>query len=62
MVCSRVSAYLMVFEALWDINMRPLNRVQGFPAVGKELPLKDATRVHREVMEPGAYGKIALIP
>lgn len=32
------------------------------PVVGKELPLKDAPRAHREIMEPGAYGKIVLIP
>ncbi len=32
------------------------------PIVGKELPLTDAPRAHREIMEPGAYGKIVLIP
>ncbi|HVF89563.1 MAG TPA: NADPH:quinone reductase [Blastocatellia bacterium] len=32
------------------------------PVVGKELPLSDAARTHREVMEPGARGKIALLP
>jgi len=32
------------------------------PVVGKELPLAEAARAHREVMEPGAYGKIVLIP
>ncbi len=32
------------------------------PVVGKELPLAEAPRAHKEVMEPGAYGKIALIP
>ncbi len=32
------------------------------PVVGKEIPLADAPRAHREVMEPGAYGKIVLIP
>jgi NADPH2:quinone reductase len=32
------------------------------PVVGKEMPLSDAPRAHREIMEPGAYGKIALIP
>src|SRR6185295_10514297 len=35
----------------------------GFkPKVGKELPLADASRAHEEVMKPGAYGKIVLIP
>ena len=32
------------------------------PVVGKELPLADAARAHREVMEPGAFGKIVLVP
>jgi NADPH2:quinone reductase len=32
------------------------------PIVGQELPLKDAPRAHEAVMEPGAYGKIVLVP
>ena len=32
------------------------------PQVGRELPLADAPRAHEEVMKPGAYGKIVLIP
>ncbi len=32
------------------------------PIVGKELPLKDAPQAHIDVMAPGAFGKIALIP
>jgi NADPH:quinone reductase len=32
------------------------------PVVGKELPLSDAPRAHREILEPGAYGKIVLVP
>jgi NADPH2:quinone reductase len=32
------------------------------PVVGQEMPLADAARAHRAVMEPGAYGKIVLIP
>ena len=32
------------------------------PVVGRELPLGDAPRAHQAVMEPGAYGKIVLIP
>jgi NADPH2:quinone reductase len=32
------------------------------PVVGQEMPLKDAPRAHEAVMEPGAYGKIVLIP
>lgn len=32
------------------------------PVVGQELPLPEAPRAHAEVMKPGSYGKIALIP
>jgi NADPH:quinone reductase len=32
------------------------------PVVGRELPLADAARAHEEVLRPGAYGKIVLIP
>jgi NADPH2:quinone reductase len=32
------------------------------PVVGKELPLAEAGRAHKEIMEPGAYGKIVLVP
>jgi NADPH2:quinone reductase len=31
------------------------------PVVGKEMPLADAPRAHREVMASGAYGKIVLV-
>jgi NADPH2:quinone reductase len=30
------------------------------PVVGKELPLSEAARAHRAVIEPGAYGKMVL--
>lgn len=32
------------------------------PVVGTEMPLKDAALAHQRVMEPGARGKIVLIP
>ena len=32
------------------------------PVVGKELPLAEAARAHKEILEPGAAGKIALLP
>lgn len=32
------------------------------PVVGQELPLSEAPRAHAAVMEPGAYGKIVLVP
>jgi NADPH2:quinone reductase len=35
----------------------------GFkPQVGKEMALADAPRAHEDVLKPGAYGKIVLIP
>jgi len=32
------------------------------PIVGKELPLKNAPQAHVDVMAPGAFGKIVLVP
>ena len=32
------------------------------PVVGQEMPLAKAARAHQAVMEPGAYGKIVLLP
>jgi NADPH:quinone reductase len=32
------------------------------PIVGKELPLAEAARAHKEILEPGAAGKIVLLP
>ncbi len=32
------------------------------PVVGQELPLAEAQRAHEAVMQPGAYGKIVLVP
>ena len=32
------------------------------PVVGKEMSLGDASRAHEAVMQPGAFGKIVLIP
>jgi NADPH2:quinone reductase len=32
------------------------------PVVGRELPLAEAARAHKEILEPGAAGKIVLIP
>ncbi|MGA8983994.1 MAG: zinc-binding dehydrogenase [Candidatus Acidiferrales bacterium] len=31
------------------------------PVVAKELPLAEAARAHKEIVEPGAAGKIVLI-
>ncbi len=32
------------------------------PIVGKEIPLAEAVKAHVAVMEPGAFGKIVLLP
>lgn len=32
------------------------------PVIGQELPLAEAPRAHEAVLEPGAYGKIVLLP
>lgn len=59
--------------ALWGIPAEEVRRahaaiVAGLesgalkPVVGTELPLKDAAIAHQRVMEPGARGKIVLIP
>jgi len=32
------------------------------PVINQQLPLKDAPRAHELIMQPGAYGKIVLIP
>ena len=32
------------------------------PVVAKELPLGEAARAHKEILEPGAAGKIVLVP
>jgi NADPH2:quinone reductase len=32
------------------------------PVVGKELPLAEAARAQKDILEPGAFGKIVLVP
>ncbi|MGB7434745.1 MAG: NADPH:quinone reductase [Candidatus Acidiferrum sp.] len=32
------------------------------PIVGKEFPLKDAAKAHEEILAPGSFGKIILVP
>jgi NADPH2:quinone reductase len=57
---------------LWDITpaeeadihaglMAGLQNDTLRPVVGKELPLAEAARAHKEVLEPGAGGKIVLV-
>jgi NADPH2:quinone reductase len=63
----------VVGMALWNTADQDLVRIhRGIgagleagtlkPVVGKELPLADAARAHELVLEPGAKGKIVLIP
>lgn len=32
------------------------------PVIGREMPLADAAKAHQAVLEPGAHGKIVLVP
>ncbi len=59
--------------ALWGIPPEEIRRAHAAiiagleggtlnPVVGTELPLRDAARAHQQVMQPGAKGKIVLIP
>jgi len=48
------SAHAAIVAGLENASLRPV--------VGQELPLADAPQAHRAVMEPGAYGKIVLVP
>lgn len=58
---------------LWNISAEDMAEVNAGlvagldngtlrPVVGKEMSLEDAPRAHKEVLEPGAFGKIVLIP
>ncbi|MBA3651629.1 MAG: NADPH:quinone reductase [Chthoniobacterales bacterium] len=59
--------------ALWGIPADDVRRAHAAiiaglesgalnPVVGTEMPLRDAAKAHQQVMEPGAKGKIVLIP
>lgn len=63
----------IVAMSLWNATSRELMSIHAAlvaglenkslrPIVGREFPLADAKRAHIAVMEPGAYGKIVLIP
>lgn len=58
---------------VWDIKEPELGEIHAAlqaglgnrslrPIVGCELPLREAAEAHRRVMEPGAFGKIVLLP
>jgi NADPH:quinone reductase len=48
------SIHSALFAGLENNSLRPI--------VGKEMPIADASRAHQAVLEPGAFGKIVLIP
>jgi NADPH2:quinone reductase len=47
-------AYAALTEGLANGTLKPV--------IGAELPLSDAPKAHRQVLEPGAHGKLVLIP
>ena len=49
-----VSVHAAIYAGLENGTLRPV--------VGQELPLAEAARAHKAVMEPGAHGKIVLTP
>jgi NADPH2:quinone reductase len=49
-----VEIHAAIAAGLENVTLRPIVR--------KELPLKEAPKAHQEVMAPGAFGKIVLIP
>ncbi len=70
-IMSKESAILAVL--LWNVSPDEMASIHAAiaaglengtlrPVVGKELPLAEASRAHKEVLKPGAYGKIVLIP
>ncbi|HEX7863163.1 MAG TPA: NADPH:quinone reductase [Verrucomicrobiae bacterium] len=48
------SIHSALFAGLENGTLRPI--------VGKEMPLAEASKAHVAVLEPGAYGKIVLVP
>ena len=59
--------------ALWNASDRELASIHAAigaglasgvlkPVVGTELPLREAAKAHVQVLAPGAYGKIVLVP
>lgn len=60
---------LMLFNApekelasIHEILAAGLKKGELRPVVGRTFPLADASKAHHAVMEPGAYGKIVLVP
>ena len=64
---------VIVGMALWNATESDLAQVHAGlvaalesgvarPVIGKELPLAKAAQAHEEILQPGSYGKIVLIP
>jgi len=49
-------------RAIYGAIVDGLKKGELTPVVGRELPLADAPAAHEAVMQPGAFGKIVLIP
>lgn len=48
--------------SLWAALTAGLENGTLRPVVGREFPLAEAPSAHHKIMEPGAYGKIVLVP
>ncbi|HWC20645.1 MAG TPA: NADPH:quinone reductase [Terriglobales bacterium] len=64
---------VMVGMALWNATESDLAKVHAGlvaalessvarPVIGKQYPVAEAARAHEEILQPGSYGKIVLIP
>ena len=49
-------------EAIHAALVAALESGVARPVIGKKFPLAEAARAHEEVLKPGSYGKIVLIP
>jgi NADPH:quinone reductase len=56
----RASIHALALWASTEAGERQIHALR--PVAGKQLPLADAALGHQEILEPGAYGKIVLVP
>jgi NADPH2:quinone reductase len=63
----------IVCMSLWNTSQKDLLSIHAAlvaglenetlrPVIRHEIPLSEAPRAHEIIMEPGAYGKIILVP
>jgi NADPH:quinone reductase len=70
LMARRASARGFTLWAVTDVETKEIHAglYAGFengtlrPIVGKEIPLAEAARAHKEVLAPGSHGKIILVP